>query len=45
VATVPARRPPWTSFGGVRIDGLLSHAFTQRYAWTLDFDRRVYSFR
>lgn len=38
------RRPPWRSFGGVRIDGLISHAFLRRYAWTLDFDRRVFVF-
>ncbi len=33
-----------SSFGGVRIDGLLSHAFLKRYAWTIDFDRGVYVF-
>ncbi|NUM53768.1 MAG: aspartyl protease family protein [Candidatus Hydrogenedentes bacterium] len=31
--------------GGVRIDGLLSHAFLKRYAWTIDFDERAYIFR
>ncbi len=31
-------------FGGVRIDGLLSHAFLKKYAWTIDFDRHVYVF-
>lgn len=31
-------------FGGVRIDGLLSHAFLKRYAWTLDFSKRKYIF-
>jgi hypothetical protein len=30
------------SFGGVRIDGLLSNGFLCGYAWTLDFDRRIY---
>ena len=45
VATAPSRRAPWESFGGVRIDGLLSHAFLSRYAWTLDFDRHEYTFR
>jgi hypothetical protein len=34
----------WDSFGGVRIDGLLSHAFLQQYAWTLDFSNRKYIF-
>lgn len=38
VSTAP-RRVPWSSFGGIRIDGLLSHGFLKRYAWTLDFDR------
>lgn len=38
-------RPSWASFGGVRIDGQLSHAFLSRYSWTLDFDRRVFVFR
>jgi hypothetical protein len=37
-------RPSWSSFGGVRIDGLLSHAFLSRRAWTLDFDRRQFIF-
>lgn len=36
--------PSWTDFGGVRIDGLISHAFLNRYSWTIDFDRRVFSF-
>jgi len=31
-------------FGGVRIDGLLSHAFLKQYAWTLDFAERDYVF-
>lgn len=31
-------------FGGVRIDGLLSHAFLKEYSWTLDFDRHLYIF-
>jgi hypothetical protein len=37
-------RPAWSSFGGVRIDGLISHAFLSRRAWTLDFDRRLFVF-
>ncbi|MEU8380559.1 retropepsin-like aspartic protease [Streptosporangium sp. NPDC048865] len=45
VATTPTRRVPWASFGGVRIDGLLSHSFLDKYAWTLDFDRHEYTFR
>ena len=36
--------PSWTNFGGVRIDGLISHAFFNKYTWTIDFDRRVYLF-
>lgn len=32
------------NFGGVRIDGLLSHAFLKRYAWTIDFDAMEYRF-
>ena len=32
------------SFGGVRMHGLLSHAFLSRYAWTLDFGARTYVF-
>jgi hypothetical protein len=31
-------------FGGVRIDGLISHAFLKRYVWTIDFDTREYRF-
>ena len=37
-------KPYASSFGGVRIDGLLSHAFLKKYAWTIDFDRSVYVF-
>jgi hypothetical protein len=33
---------PYRPFGGVRIDGLLGHAFLKNYTWTLDFDRRRY---
>lgn len=32
------------NFGGVRIDGLISHAFLKRYVWTIDFDARMYQF-
>ncbi len=32
------------NFGGVRIDGLISHGFLSRYCWTIDFDRREYVF-
>jgi hypothetical protein len=32
VATVPTRRPPWRSFGGVRVDALLAGGFLRRYA-------------
>jgi hypothetical protein len=35
---------PWDTFGGVRIDGLLSHAFLKEYAWTLDFESHRYLF-
>lgn len=31
-------------FGGIRIDGLLSHAFLKAYAWTIDFDSGEYLF-
>jgi hypothetical protein len=31
-------------FGGVRIDGLISHGFLRRYVWTIDFDAREYRF-
>jgi predicted aspartyl protease len=31
-------------FGGVRIDGLISHAFLKRFVWTIDFDTREYRF-
>ena len=31
-------------FGGVRIDGVLSHAFLKNYSWTLDFDEHRYIF-
>lgn len=31
------------NFGGVRIDALLSNGFLSNFAWTIDFDRRVFS--
>lgn len=31
-------------FGGVRIHGLISHAFLKRYVWMIDFDTRQYHF-
>ena len=31
-------------FGGVRIDGLISHAFLCKYSWTIDFDDYQYVF-
>jgi hypothetical protein len=34
----------WTSLGGIEMDGLISHAFLSRYAWTTDFARREYVF-
>ena len=37
----------WRGFGdwsGIRVEALLSHAFLKHYAWTIDFDRRVYVF-
>ncbi|MFI6502378.1 retropepsin-like aspartic protease [Nonomuraea typhae] len=45
VAATRSRRTPWQSFGGVRIDAMLSNGFLRSYAWTLDFDRRRYVFR
>ena len=30
------------SFGGVRIDGLVSYGFLKRYVWTIDFDAHEY---
>ncbi|MEW6744214.1 MAG: retropepsin-like aspartic protease [Planctomycetota bacterium] len=38
-------RPPVTSLGGVRIDGLLSHAFLRNTTWTLDFEKHRYLFQ
>jgi len=31
-------------FGGIRMDGLISHAWLSHYSWTLDFDSREYTF-
>lgn len=39
---LPQRSP--SSYGGVQIDGMLSHAFLNAYAWTIDFDSREYIF-
>lgn len=32
------------SFGGIRVDGLISHAWLTRYQWTIDFDKYEYRF-
>ncbi len=40
---VPGKVTP-TTFGGVRIDALVSHAFLNQYAWTIDFDEHTYLF-
>ena len=32
------------NLGGVRIDGLISHAFLKQYIWTLDFNRMLFVF-
>ncbi|TMR93326.1 retropepsin-like aspartic protease [Nonomuraea basaltis] len=45
LSIAPGRSAPWSGFGGVRVDGLLSQAFLAAYAWTLDFDRYEYTFR
>ncbi len=37
-------QPKTEGMGGVRIDALLSYGFLKNYAWTIDFDRRVYVF-
>ncbi len=44
LSVAPGRTAPWSRFGGVTIDGLLSQAFLAEYAWTLDFDRHEYTF-
>lgn len=31
-------------FGGIRIDGLISHAFLSKYSWTIDFNKQEYIF-
>jgi tetratricopeptide (TPR) repeat protein len=32
------------NFGGVRMDGLISHAFLSNYSWTINFDKYEYLF-
>lgn len=32
------------NFGGIRIDGLISHAWLKNYAWTIDFENMEYTF-
>jgi len=39
-----ANLPHDRNFGGIRIDGLISHAFLSSYSWTIDFDMREYIF-
>lgn len=31
-------------FGGIRIDGLISHGWLKNYSWTIDFDKMEYGF-
>ncbi|MHC4455772.1 MAG: retroviral-like aspartic protease family protein [Planctomycetota bacterium] len=33
-----------SNYGGVRMDGLISHAFFCKYSWTIDFDKHEYIF-
>ena len=30
------------NFGGIRIDGLISHGWLKQYSWTIDFDKMQY---
>jgi hypothetical protein len=32
------------SFGGITIHGMISHAFLERYVWTIDFSNRAFDF-
>jgi len=32
------------NFGGIRIDGLISHAWFKNYSWTIDFDKHGFIF-
>jgi hypothetical protein len=32
------------TLAGVRVYGLIGHAFLKEYAWTIDFERRKYHF-
>ena len=41
---VHGRKSTIRSLGGVRIDGLLGHAFLKQYAWTIDFAKHEYLF-
>lgn len=34
----------WTELDGITIQGILSHGFLRRYAWTLDFERMTMTF-
>ena len=34
----------WTDLGGIAVNGILSHGFLRRYAWTLDFDAMTMTF-
>lgn len=45
LSIAPTKTAPWSRFGGITVDGLLSQAFLAQYAWTLDFDRFEYTFR
>ena len=33
-----------SNYGGIRMDGLISHAFFCKYSWTIDFDKHEYIF-
>lgn len=35
----------FSDWGGIRIDALVSWGFLQHFAWTIDFDRRLYLFK
>lgn len=35
---------PFRNFGGVKISGLIAHAFLNKYRWTIDFENMKYTF-
>jgi predicted aspartyl protease len=43
-AVVHQEKVSFDNFGGIKISGLIGHAFIKNYSWTIDFENMTYKF-